>query len=112
MTDKHSALLRRNEANRLERWLPTLAIVIMGLSIVFAGIMFTSVIADPALGLRAFGVSAAVLGAAGAGVRLYAHNGSKALDAFGKMLGFSAALLAMYATLILFLFDAIVPKSS
>lgn len=59
---------------------------------------------DPLTKLRALGISAAVAGAVGAGLRLWAHQGDVRVDAAGKILGFIAALLAMWATAALFVF--------
>lgn len=57
---------------------------------------------DVVVKLKIIAVSAGALGAAGALVSLLAHNGSDVVDGFGKMLGFSAALLAGAAAVVLF----------
>lgn len=89
-----------------EPWWAPAALVITGLSVVLPIIFLVVHWHQPSLLFRGFAVSAAVVGAAAAGVRLRAHPNLKKLDGFGKMLGFSAALLATFAAGVLLLGDA------
>lgn len=52
--------------------------------------------------LRYLAVAATGLGVLAAGLRLWAHRGSATLDGMGKMLGLSAAILALGAAIGLF----------
>lgn len=89
-----------------EPWWAPVAIVITGLSVVLPVTFLVVHWHQPSLLFRGFAVSAAVVGAVAAGVRLRAHPNLKKLDGFGKMLGLSAALLAAFAAGVLFYGDA------
>src|SRR5690606_1823950 len=83
-------------------WWPTIGIILTMVSIIVPGIAFGRIaFTDPLLGFKGFGVSAAALAAVAAGLRLWAHRGNIHLDGLGKALGFSAAILACFASLAL-----------
>lgn len=86
-------------------WFAPTALVITALSIAVPGVTVVANIDDPVLWFKGFALSATVVGAVAGGIRLAAHNGDKNLDGFGKMLGFSAALLSAFAAGSLFFID-------
>lgn len=51
----------------------------------------------PEFYLKWWAISAVILAAIASAVRLAAHNGDKDFDGFGKMLGFGAACVALFA---------------
>lgn len=92
---------------QLKKWLPALALAITVFAVVIPGTVVNSARnLESGFALRAFGASTAVVGVIAAGARLWAHNGSNAVDAFGKMLAYSAAVLAAFAAVAYFIVDA------
>ncbi|POH62901.1 hypothetical protein C3B59_11210 [Cryobacterium zongtaii] len=82
---------------------------ILAVAIVVPLIGITADVGDVAFRFRALALSATILGALAALVRLWAHGGSVYLDGFGKMLGLAAALLAVYAGALLLLLPLVFP---
>ncbi|MEX8031666.1 hypothetical protein AB6V29_01375 [Microbacterium sp. 20-116] len=89
----------------LERYWVWIALGFMIAAVAVPAHYFSQHQDQPLQSFKVFGVWAAILGAVGAGIRLWAHNGSKHLDALGKSVGFTAATVAAFAVAFLFLID-------
>ncbi|WIB72587.1 hypothetical protein [Curtobacterium sp. MCBD17_026] len=93
---------------RSDTWLGA-AIVLMALSIIVPGLVVVPKVDNPEQWFRGFALSAAVVSAVAALLRLLAHNNKNDIgpwmDGLGKALGFSAAFLAMIAAGALFAID-------
>ena len=83
---------KEREKQRL-KWLQPTSIVIMFLAVAVPGVLW-GVDTDPRRLFKGLALSAAIVAAVGAGVRLGAHQNSPAFDWFGKSLGLTSAFLA------------------
>lgn len=82
--------------SRMNRWglvIPLLVLLISGGVAAWGG--------TPVAKFQLLAASAAVVGAVAAFIRLWAHEGSKALDGLGKAIGLTSAMFAATATIAL-----------